>query len=325
MTIRTDQRDLEFSLLRTFLAVVGHGSMARTAAAIAKTQPAVSQQMQRLESIVGQKLFYRSRGGVTLTCHGELLVAYANRVIELNEQVLARLREESASGSVCLGASEETALAGLALALKRFQKTHPEVELKLIVAAPARLKFLLESGALDFVIGDPTRIADPPLIEWRSRLAWLASTDFSIDPFKPLPLVMCESTNCWHDEILSSLRAAGWEWRVVFESASLDATLAALDSGMGISALLPETVRNTRISEIKYVRLPALPEVRFGMFRSRTAPTRARALMETALAASLRAVAGNLLTQSTEMQAWSTHDDTLRHSGALQELNGALL
>jgi hypothetical protein len=118
MTTRTAQHDLEVNLLRTFLAVVGHGSMARTAAAISKTQPAVSQQVQRLERIVGRKVFYRSRGGITLTCHGELLVAYANRVIDLNAEILARLRAESASGPVCLGVSEETALAGLALALK---------------------------------------------------------------------------------------------------------------------------------------------------------------------------------------------------------------
>jgi DNA-binding transcriptional LysR family regulator len=325
MTTIAAQRDLELSLLRTFLAVVGHGSMAKTATAIAKTQPAVSQQMQRLEGIIGRKLFYRSRSGVTLTCHGELLVVYANHAIDLNEEVMARLREESASGPVCLGVSEETALAGLTLALKRFQKTHPDVELKVIVATPAKLKLLLEQGRLDFVIGDPTRIPDPPVIEWRSRLAWLASTDLSIDPFKVLPLILCESTNCWHDEILSSLRTAGWEWRVVFESASLDATLAALDSGMGVAALLPETVRNTRLGEAKYARLPALPEVRFGMFRSRTAPTRARALMETALTASLKAVTGNHVVHFAETQAWPADDNRLRRPEGLQALSSSLL
>src|ERR1035441_2192232 len=325
MTIIAAQRDLELSLLRTFLAVVGHGSMAKTAAAIAKTQPAVSQQMQRLEGIIGRKLFYRSRAGVTLTCHGELLVVYANHAIDLNEEVMARLREESASGPVCLGVSEETALAGLTLALKRFQKTHPDVELKVIVATPAKLKLLLEQGRLDFVIGDPTRIPAPPVMEWRSRLAWLASTDLSIDPFKVLPLILCESTNWWHDAILSSLRGAGWEWRVVFESASLDATLAALDSGMGVSALLQETVRNTRISEVKYARLPVLPEARFGLFRSRTAPTRAGTLMETALATSLQVAAGNRLAHSAEARGWLSDENSLRPAKSSQELGRALL
>ena len=325
MAITTDREDLELGLLRTFLAVVQHGSMGRTAAAVAKTQPAVSQQMLRLEKIIGRKLFYRSRNGVKLTSHGELLVAYANRAIDLNEEALARLREESASGPVRLGVSERTALAGLTPALKRFQRTQPDVELKLMVAAPAKLEFLLTQGELDFVITDPTPIKGLPVIEWRSRLAWLASTDFSIDPLKSLPLVLCESTNWWRDKILSSLRKAGWEWRVVFESASLDATLAALDSGLGVSALLPETVRNTGISEVKYARLPVLPEVRFGMFRSPTASTKARALMETALATSIQAATGNRLAHSAEAQGSPSDENSLPSASGSQELGGAPL
>jgi len=47
--------DLEVGLLRMFLAVVGHGSIGKAAAAADMTQPAVSQEMLRLERIVGQK------------------------------------------------------------------------------------------------------------------------------------------------------------------------------------------------------------------------------------------------------------------------------
>jgi DNA-binding transcriptional LysR family regulator len=304
MAITTDREDLELSLLRTFLAVVRHGSMGKTAAAVSKTQPAVSQQMLRLEKIIGRKLFSRNRGGVKLTGHGELLVAYATRAVDLNEEALARLREESASGPVRLGLSEETALSGLTPALKRFQRTHPDVELKLTVARPAKLDFLLAQGELDFVISDPARIAGRPVVEWRSRLAWLASTELSVDPFKTLPLVLCENAGSWRGEILSSLRRAGWDCRVVFEGASLDATLAAVESGLGVSALLRESVRNTGIREVSHARLPVLPEVRFGLFRSRTAATRARALMEAALTASLQAATGNRLTHPI----WTTDE-----------------
>jgi DNA-binding transcriptional LysR family regulator len=272
--------------------VVRHGSIGRTAAAIAKTQPAVSQQMLRLEKVVGRQLLHRSADGVKLTSHGELLVAYAHRAIDLNEEALARLREESASGRVRLGVSEETALAGLTPALQRFQRTHPEVELKLTVARPPKLAFLLAQGKLDFVVGSFPRIAGEPVVEWRSRLAWLAGSNLSIDPLKPLPLVLCESAGAWREEILSALRIAGWEWRVVFEGASLDATLAAVESGLGVSALLRETKRNEGIKEVKHGYLPLLPEVCFRMLRSRTTVTKARSLMEMALASSFRAAIG---------------------------------
>jgi DNA-binding transcriptional LysR family regulator len=289
----TNERgDLELSLLRTFLAVVRYGSISRTATAVAKTQPAVSQQMLRLEKIAGRKLLYRGQDGVKLTSHGAVLVAYANRAIHLNEKALARLQAEAVSGQVRLGVSEETALAGLTPVLQRFQRTHPDVELKLTVAEPSRLERLLAQDSLDFIIGDPAQIAGEPVIEWGSHLTWLAGTDLLIDPLKPLPLVLCKSTGMWRDEIVDSMRVAGWNWRVVFEGASLDATLAAVESGFGVAALPRGTKRNAGVKEIKHGSLPLLPKVHFGMFRGRTANTKARGLMETALVSSFRAAIG---------------------------------
>jgi len=54
-----EARNLELNLLRTFLAVVQHGSMGKTAAAARVTQPAVSAQVFRLEKLVGHRLFTR--------------------------------------------------------------------------------------------------------------------------------------------------------------------------------------------------------------------------------------------------------------------------
>ena len=82
--------DLELGLLRTFLAVVRYGSLHKTAEAVELSQPAVSQQLFRLERVVGQKLFVRGKSGMTLTHHGDLLITYATHAVELNEQMLAR-------------------------------------------------------------------------------------------------------------------------------------------------------------------------------------------------------------------------------------------
>src|SRR5271157_2331263 len=105
--------DLELGLLRTFLVAVDCGSLRKTAAAIDKTQPAVSHQMLRLEKIVGHKLFARGRNGITLTHHGELLMAYASRAVDLNDEILVRLRGERPGGRVAIGMSNGVAMAGL--------------------------------------------------------------------------------------------------------------------------------------------------------------------------------------------------------------------
>ena len=113
-THRMDAGDLDVGLLRTFLILVSSRSLGKTAALIDKTQSAVSQQMLRLEKIVGQKLFIRGRDGITLTHHGESLETYSKQAIEHHDEMLARFRAASGGGQVVLGISNSVALTGLA-------------------------------------------------------------------------------------------------------------------------------------------------------------------------------------------------------------------
>jgi len=306
------QGDLELSLLRTFLVVVRHGSEGRAAAALSKTQPAVSHRILRLEKIIGRKLFARTRRGVKLTAHGEMLVDYANRAIDLNEQTLAGLRNESVSGRVRLGLGEEAVLGRLAPVLMRFQRAQPDVELKLKVVGPAEFDFLAARGELDFIIVDPARIAGQAVIEWASHLGWFAAADMSLDPISPLPLILSQNADSWREQILGALRTAGWEWRIVLEGANLDTTIAAVESGLGVAALLHDSVGHTAIREVKPGRLPALPEVNFGLFRGNSAPTRAKSLLEAALTASLKPAMGQRPASFAEPQPWLLDDQPKR-------------
>jgi DNA-binding transcriptional LysR family regulator len=260
--------DLELGLLRTFLAVVRHGSLHKTAEAVELTQPAVSQQLFRLERIVGQKLFVRGRIGMTLTHHGDLLIAYASRAVELNEKMLVRLRAENGHERIALGMSSEITLAGLPQALEGFQSIHTNLEVKTIVGDLSRLEVLLKGGQLDLVIGDPSLLTGTPVAEWRVPLEWVACKDQVLDQTEPIPLVIFESPSVRWEEILESLRTAGRNWRVTFQSSSMDAILAAVQSGLGIAALPAPSVRNFRAACVKSSGLPPLPKIHVGLFRS---------------------------------------------------------
>jgi DNA-binding transcriptional LysR family regulator len=276
-------RDLDLSLLRTFLAVVQHGSLGKTAAAVAKTQPAISQQMIRLENILGQKLFARGRNGIKLTHHGELLITYANRAVDLNDETLLRLRGEKSRGRVALGMSADVALIGLAPALKRFQSIHPDVELGVTVSAPTRLESLLRAGKLDLVIADPTVLTRTPAAKWDVPMGWAAGKDLHIDRSRAIPLVLIESPCVWQDEMLESLRRSEWKWRVAFESASLDAILTATQSGLGLACLPTEIIRKFKLGRAQGVGLPSPPSLQLGLFRSATLASGVRTTLEVAL------------------------------------------
>jgi hypothetical protein len=166
-----ETKNLELSLLRTFLALVQHGSMGKTAAAARVTQPAVSAQVLRLENIVGRRLFVRNRNGAKLTSHGELLITYANRAVALNEEALARLRGETMRKRVTLGMSTEVALIGFATAMKQFRSLHQDLELRVVVTSPKKLDTLLKAGKLDLAIADPAFMTKRPAAKWLVPLA----------------------------------------------------------------------------------------------------------------------------------------------------------
>src|SRR6185436_10566300 len=83
-------RDLETALLRSFVTAVRAGSISRAATALGQTQPALSQQIRKLESVIGRPLLNRSQAGVSPTRAGEELLPYAERIISLSTQALVQ-------------------------------------------------------------------------------------------------------------------------------------------------------------------------------------------------------------------------------------------
>jgi DNA-binding transcriptional LysR family regulator len=284
MSTPRETDNVEVGLLRTFLALVEHGSIGKTAVAVDKTQPAISQQMLRLEKIVGQRLFTRGRDGIKLTRHGQLLATYAHRALELNEEILLRLRGETPCRQVAVGMSADVALIGLAAAMKRFQSLHSDFELQVLVTAPNRLGALLKARKLDWAIGDPSLITGTPTEKWSVRLEWAAGNNLDFDESRPTPLILFEGPCSWQDEMLDSLHKAGRDWRVTFESASLDAILAAVQSGLGVTALPAAAIQDFALTRFHAIELPRPPVVEFGMFRAATGtPSSARTTVEAEL------------------------------------------
>jgi DNA-binding transcriptional LysR family regulator len=280
MTVQARIGDLEIGLLRMFVAVVECGSMGRAAAAVEMTQPAVSQQMLRLERIVGQKLFARGRNGIALTSDGRLLVKYAGRVLDLNNEILLRFRRDRSQSLVALGVSGGIAMAGLSSSLRRFQNLQPHSELRVLTAPPNKIEALLTSGDLHLGVAEPSAMRRNPLAKWPVQLAWAAPRRFRLEHFGAVPLVLFEGPCPWQDSLLESLRDADREWHVAFESTSMDAILAATQSGLGIAALPTEFVRNSRLVPFIHPALPAAPKVEFGLFGACALPNSARTLLE---------------------------------------------
>src|SRR5215468_2040649 len=108
-------RDVDTAALRCFVTAVRIGSMGRAAEALGRTQPAISQQIQRLEDILGYRLVRRTARGVVVTAEGEAFLALAERILALNDEARAHVRSR-ASEKVRrrrIGLIEDVAASGL--------------------------------------------------------------------------------------------------------------------------------------------------------------------------------------------------------------------
>ncbi|MGI8632288.1 MAG: LysR family transcriptional regulator, partial [Solirubrobacterales bacterium] len=124
---------VELRHLRYFLAVADELHFGRAAERVGVAQPAISQQIQRLEAEVGAELFRRSRREVRLTPAGEVLRGYARRGLEEIEDGAERARRAAAGeiGHLRIGFIETAATAVVPLAVRRLRAERPEVQLTL--------------------------------------------------------------------------------------------------------------------------------------------------------------------------------------------------
>ena len=81
----------DIAALRMIVAGAELGSFARAAARLGRSQSAVSMQLKKLEEQTGKALFRRSGRGLVPTEAGDALLAYARRIIALNDEAAASL------------------------------------------------------------------------------------------------------------------------------------------------------------------------------------------------------------------------------------------
>ena len=118
------------------MSVAKHLSFTRAADALFMTQPAVTFQVRQLEEQYNTRLFERRHGSITLTQAGELALSYAERILELSDEMDTRFAEMTGEmrGLLLIGASTTIAESLLPEVLAEFNASHPQARPRLIVA-----------------------------------------------------------------------------------------------------------------------------------------------------------------------------------------------
>lgn len=146
--------------LRAFHAVAIHGGFSRAGEALHVTQPAISDQVRKLEQEYDTLLFYRDKKQVRLTERGRALLEITNRLFEVEGQALEFLSESRALMQGRLRIKVDSAHHVLGL-LAKFRQDNPQVTVEISTGNTAQVVADLQSYAADVgILGDATQGAD---------------------------------------------------------------------------------------------------------------------------------------------------------------------
>jgi DNA-binding transcriptional LysR family regulator len=145
--------DQEFELrhLRYFVAVAEELHFGRAALRLHLAQPPLSQQIRKLEEIIGHQLFARTSRAVRLTAAGEVFLDRARRTLRTVGEDLAEARSVGRGeiGSLRVGFIGSGMLTPLPAMLGRYRRKHPKADLQLREAMSSQIMQSLLDGAVD--------------------------------------------------------------------------------------------------------------------------------------------------------------------------------
>ncbi|MGE5266435.1 MAG: LysR substrate-binding domain-containing protein [Deltaproteobacteria bacterium] len=235
--------NLDIDLLRTFVVVATERNFTRAAERLMRQQSTVSLQIKRLEDALGQRLLERTPRSVELTPEGESVLAYAQKILDLNDEVVSLTHEPQMQGVVRLGTPEDFATQHLPDILSRFVQAYPSVALEVTCDLTLNLAQGFRSGQFDIVLLKRERSAVSGGVRvWREPLVWVAGQHDYVHGTGPLPLVVSPEPCVYRKRAIESLERARRPWRIAYTCGSLAGSIAAVRAGLGIAVLPKEMV-----------------------------------------------------------------------------------
>lgn len=156
-----DRTNLDIDILRTLVTAQSLGGFNRAAQRVGRSQSAVSQQISRLEDRLGKPIFRKEGRGLVPTEAGGIILSYARRILELNDEAVAAVRGVAVGGLVRFGLQADLTENWLPKALARAKQAHPEIQIEVSADRYAVLIDRLDKGRLDLaLLFGPTRRSD---------------------------------------------------------------------------------------------------------------------------------------------------------------------
>ena len=257
-------------LLISFVAVSETSSFTRAADRVSLSQSTVSQQVRRLEELIGKALFERSSHEVRLTEEGIKLLSYARRILALNEEAHDALTGPWRDGVLRLGMPEDFTVPTVDL-LAAFKREFPHLRLDVTSGLSRDLYQAYVQEELDLVLVKQRRVHLPRAAR-PEPLLWLDSAEHPAIEQSPVPITVFPVNGLYREELCGALDGLGLRWRVSYSGGGLAALAAASAAGLGVS-LLPAGCRLPGHRVLGTAEgLPAVDDFELALFYRDSAP-----------------------------------------------------
>ncbi|MEG9436429.1 LysR family transcriptional regulator, partial [Edaphobacter sp. HDX4] len=259
--------NLDLDTLRTLSVAHDLGSLAQAAERLGRTPSAISLQMKRLQEELGAPLFRKRGRGLALTEAGEVALAYARRILTLNDELVDTMQGAKMAGHIRMGCPQDFA-AMLPQVLSHFSSLYPRMQIELRIEGNAALADAVEKTEIDLavVIGHEDRAAAEMV--GKLDVVWIASSSFMPPREQPLPLAVLGPQCAFRRCAIQQLETAGLPYRIAANSPSLDGLWAALLGGMGVTARTGLNLAEGLVSAASRYGLPVLGQLPVTLHRN---------------------------------------------------------
>jgi DNA-binding transcriptional LysR family regulator len=253
---RHQHLNIPIEIVRTVIAISETGSLSKAGERLGLSQPAISSQVRRLQSLVGGSLFVKGANGTTTTELGKLALQQARKILEANDQLLRLGGNNFGPSPLRLGLS--TSFVEEFLSQK---SSEPFADVFIHADHSASIGRGLLDGYIDVAcIFDNARL-DPEIRqmvthEYEEPVAWIRARSFVLSPGAPIPIL----THPGNDWIIPTLTKRGLSFKIVFNTPDNYARLAAVRAGIGLTAVPARAVPSDLVIAKEYY-LPPLPPV----------------------------------------------------------------
>ncbi|HQU78387.1 MAG TPA: LysR family transcriptional regulator [Azonexus sp.] len=232
---------MELVALRTFQAVVEEGGILAASRKLNTVQSNVTGRIRRLEEELGADLFFRKGRGLELAPSGRVLLDYARRMLLLERQTSAAVRQVGESvGELRIGSMETFAALHLPMALKAVRAEHPRMELRVYTDTSGVLTDRVLAHKLDcaFVAGPvvhPDLAFDELVVEELVQVCAVGASPVL------QPLILFREGCAYRSRAIAWQRAIGHAVADAMEFGTLEGILGCVAVGLGWT-LMPRRV-----------------------------------------------------------------------------------